>query len=241
MLPCHVVQDLLPLYLDDLASAETKALLEEHLAGCESCRAVKEQMEKTPPLPKAEPWDFRFLKDALFLRIAAAALALLLTFCVMDLIYHNTDLGYGAYSPEQVLYDQLYAADPADPDYRFTILTKEKNEETGVILLCSRWEDGSTNGIFWHRFQEGIFGGYSITGMGFVEGPFREDDLDEAVFYSDRNYIYSHEQLLRGDFVEGYLWYRTALILMAVTLVAGLALTWHIARPLFPRRKRRGA
>lgn len=238
MLPCHVVQDLLPLYLDELASAETKALVAEHLAGCERCRAVKEQMEKTPALPKAEPWDFRFLKDALFLRIAAAALALLLTLCVMDLLYHNTDLGYGAYSPEQVLYDQLYAADPEDPDYRFTILAKAENADGSVVLLCSRWEDGSRNGVLWHRFARGPFGGYALTGMGSVEGPFREAAMEEAAYSSDRAIPYTYEQLLRGDFVAGFLRPQTALVLMAAVLAAGLALVWHIARPLFPRRSK---
>ena len=33
-IPCGVIRDLLPLYVEDLASEETKQLLDEHLADC---------------------------------------------------------------------------------------------------------------------------------------------------------------------------------------------------------------
>ena len=35
---CDVIQDLLPLYTDQAASADTVALVEEHLASCPACR-----------------------------------------------------------------------------------------------------------------------------------------------------------------------------------------------------------
>lgn len=36
---CEVIQDLLPLYQDKVCSEDSKALIEEHLAGCAACRA----------------------------------------------------------------------------------------------------------------------------------------------------------------------------------------------------------
>lgn len=36
-LPCHIVQDLLPLYEDDLCSQATREAIEEHLQECQSC------------------------------------------------------------------------------------------------------------------------------------------------------------------------------------------------------------
>lgn len=42
---CNVVQDLLPLYLDDVCSEDSKKIVEEHLEECSTCRFMKEQLE----------------------------------------------------------------------------------------------------------------------------------------------------------------------------------------------------
>ena len=42
---CNVIQDLLVLYSDDCCSNESKALVEEHLKSCESCRAALKEMK----------------------------------------------------------------------------------------------------------------------------------------------------------------------------------------------------
>ena len=49
---CKIVQDLLPLYHDGVCSEESRAAVEEHLAGCESCRQQLTDMDA--PLPAAE-------------------------------------------------------------------------------------------------------------------------------------------------------------------------------------------
>ena len=41
---CSVIQDLLPLYADGLASDESRKLIEEHIKTCEICRNMAEQM-----------------------------------------------------------------------------------------------------------------------------------------------------------------------------------------------------
>ena len=41
---CNVIKDLIPLYIDKCCSEETGRLVEEHIAGCESCRRVLEEM-----------------------------------------------------------------------------------------------------------------------------------------------------------------------------------------------------
>ena len=35
---CSIVRDLLPLYVEQMVSAETGEFVEEHLEGCEACR-----------------------------------------------------------------------------------------------------------------------------------------------------------------------------------------------------------
>lgn len=50
-LPCEVVRDLLPSYVDGLTSETTGALVEAHVEGCDACRAVLQAMRA----PEAEP------------------------------------------------------------------------------------------------------------------------------------------------------------------------------------------
>ena len=44
---CKVVSDLLPLYLDEACSDESKKIVEEHLKECEKCRLLAEDMKKS--------------------------------------------------------------------------------------------------------------------------------------------------------------------------------------------------
>lgn len=44
---CSVIQDLLPSYVDDICSEDTKELVQEHVAECEQCKAKLEQMKNT--------------------------------------------------------------------------------------------------------------------------------------------------------------------------------------------------
>lgn len=48
---CDVIRDLLPLYLEGIASEGSCKLIEEHISCCESCKAVLEQMRKITSIP----------------------------------------------------------------------------------------------------------------------------------------------------------------------------------------------
>ncbi|HAV90951.1 MAG TPA: hypothetical protein DCW44_06735 [Eubacterium sp.] len=43
---CRIVQDLLPMYIDELCSDESKELVEEHLRTCDDCKRVLESMKE---------------------------------------------------------------------------------------------------------------------------------------------------------------------------------------------------
>lgn len=53
-LNCAVAADLLPLYMEDLVSPETRALVERHLEGCPDCRERLSRMETELPVPKED-------------------------------------------------------------------------------------------------------------------------------------------------------------------------------------------
>jgi hypothetical protein len=48
---CNIIRDLLPLYAEDLASQDTKELVDAHLCSCEDCTNVLNSMRKSPPIP----------------------------------------------------------------------------------------------------------------------------------------------------------------------------------------------
>jgi len=41
---CNIIEDLLPLYVDDIVSEDSRQLVEEHLKECPSCRKMQEEM-----------------------------------------------------------------------------------------------------------------------------------------------------------------------------------------------------
>lgn len=48
---CEIVQDLLPLYHDEVCSPETKASIEAHLTDCEQCKAALHKLRQNSSLP----------------------------------------------------------------------------------------------------------------------------------------------------------------------------------------------
>jgi predicted anti-sigma-YlaC factor YlaD len=52
---CNVIKDLLPLYVDDCCTKESEQLVRDHLAGCEGCRKMHDQMQITCQPQKKSP------------------------------------------------------------------------------------------------------------------------------------------------------------------------------------------
>ena len=50
---CNIIRDILPLYVEDMVSADTSAFVEEHLEKCAECRAELEDMKKSNGLEKS--------------------------------------------------------------------------------------------------------------------------------------------------------------------------------------------
>ena len=48
---CDVIQDLLPLYAEEMLSADSQKLVEEHLPECEECRQLLNEMREDNPIP----------------------------------------------------------------------------------------------------------------------------------------------------------------------------------------------
>ncbi|GIO41702.1 zf-HC2 domain-containing protein [Paenibacillus apis] len=59
MIKCHIVQDLMPNYVDGLVNPDTMKDIEQHLQVCESCRALHDKL--SAPLADPPPADMEEL------------------------------------------------------------------------------------------------------------------------------------------------------------------------------------
>jgi hypothetical protein len=77
---CSIVQDILPLYQENLVSGETKAFVQSHLETCQTCRSAWESMVQTEPVPADPTMPLKNLKKRLrrrnMLAIAVTVLVL---------------------------------------------------------------------------------------------------------------------------------------------------------------------
>ena len=98
MLHCDVIRDLMPLYVDGLASSESAALVEEHLSSCPACKALWEQMNAPEPESNQSGADFahalglqrRKQRRRVLLSCLGAVLLAAVLFCVyMECNYYD--------------------------------------------------------------------------------------------------------------------------------------------------------
>ena len=50
--PCEIINDLLPLYIDDLCNEKSKEVIKEHLSSCEKCKQNYEKMKGADDIMK---------------------------------------------------------------------------------------------------------------------------------------------------------------------------------------------
>lgn len=76
---CNIIKDLLPLYAEDMVSEDSKALVDDHLCGCDSCRKELEALKQAPKVPvEVETTSLKRVEDAIRKRkMLTAAIAML--------------------------------------------------------------------------------------------------------------------------------------------------------------------
>ena len=104
---CSIVRDLLPLYVEDLVSAQTAAFVRDHLAECPACRAELEALKEggevplpprdsAPPVNDAKPFKKMMRRwNRQFYSVGYAALIFLIF------------LGFGWTEGENLMYNSL--------------------------------------------------------------------------------------------------------------------------------------
>ena len=95
-LSCDVIRDLLPAVADEIASADTEALVKEHIATCENCRAALAAMRAPETSPTADEREIDYLKKTRrkgLRAVIAAALAVLML-CAAGLALRAFVIGF---------------------------------------------------------------------------------------------------------------------------------------------------
>ncbi len=66
---CNVANDLIPLYVDDILSEDSKVMLEEHMKTCSECKEVAEKMKNDLPIVEDKDINpFKKLRKKILLR-----------------------------------------------------------------------------------------------------------------------------------------------------------------------------
>jgi hypothetical protein len=91
---CQIIQDILPLYAENIASEETRAFIEEHLVECENCRSLLNGMKDPSDIPitlSAAP--LIYLKKKMFRKRLTTVLvtaAVVLAIAISGFVYLTT-------------------------------------------------------------------------------------------------------------------------------------------------------
>lgn len=82
---CNIIKDLLPLYAEDMVSEDSKALVDDHLCICDSCRKELEVLKQVPKVPvEVETTSLKRVEDAIRKRkILTAATAMMTLVAVL--------------------------------------------------------------------------------------------------------------------------------------------------------------
>lgn len=87
---CGLINDLIPLYVDDICSEESKMMVEEHIATCESCRDELKKMKSNLTLPLnvngSDVKGFKkFVKKKIWIKTIAIVAVLVILLVVANL------------------------------------------------------------------------------------------------------------------------------------------------------------
>lgn len=91
---CNIVQDLLPNFIEKLTSNETNEAIEKHIATCEDCKNVYEEMNSEIKSSVKAPFkELKFFKKIERTRLLAAVLTCILALNFAYMLY-TTEFKY---------------------------------------------------------------------------------------------------------------------------------------------------
>ena len=143
-LSCDVIRDLLPAVADEIASADTEALVKEHIETCADCRAALDAMRAPEAAPTADEKEIDYLKKTRkkgLRAVIAAALAVLML-CAAGLALRAFVIGFDgdpAWLMSEVAAEGSALTLRCSPnDSAGAVGKMEFSEEDGVVTVNAR-------------------------------------------------------------------------------------------------------
>ena len=138
---CEIVEDLLPLYVDDICSEESRNLVEEHIEHCDECKKQLEYMKENIVIPQNV--DTKILKKIkrrnrmekiIIAVVCSIALCFIMNLVVLALI-----------APTQNMNDQLKGLISVEEDSSGQLWLVRKGYATDIERIVSDYyrEDGT--------------------------------------------------------------------------------------------------
>ena len=222
---CNTIRDLLPLYAEDLASEDTKVLVDEHLCDCEQCTAILDSMKrKTPVLVETTPESLNKVKQIIRRKRILSVMAALLTLITLASFVFTFLFTPFQLTKEQALDDFYIREDGAVViDYSPYVVGRSQsgwNENWfinqystrfDIILKNNRpsmWELYGTDGVVTEeerqRYEniEIIYGWFeSADGKVHADGPIPGEENGGTIveWESEKNWWYSDPRGLGND------------------------------------------
>ena len=165
---CNIIRDVLPLYVDDVVSEDTRSMVAEHMAQCEPCRKKCEEMQCCVSIPMdtgANPLK-KFKKAWKRKKITLVCVTLIAALLIMCC---------AAFAVEQFVYQEEIAVNGAvytQKGANVTVLP-ENSEEIGYLRGISFWSTASPTVDFMGTNLDGKYGGC----------PLYQSGTDDQVIY----------------------------------------------------------
>lgn len=183
---CNIVNDLLPLYVDDVLSADSKQFVEEHLSSCDNCKDQLDKMKADiTTLPKDnDTKPFKKIKRKLITRlilIVVLAAALLVGWVFV----------WTTYIPVKYIGEQFYA----DMDVVFmddgAYLRRDNLCSRGDVII-SYIDNDKENGVIGLYIAESVpdhfrLGWYESTCYTKISNDLIVPENIKQVVYTDKN------------------------------------------------------
>ena len=174
MLPCHIVRDLLPSYLDHLTGPETEADIQEHLASCPDCRAARDAMAADLGAEKAPPPKLNFLKRFRWQQRLGAVLSVAVTLLCLAGLY-RAEYCYDLTSTaeiEALIQEDLASNSLAEfPKGGEVDVLETTTVKDRMFILYQIEQNGTFNRQGIYQFQRGLFGGYRYRAASYDSWP----------------------------------------------------------------------
>ncbi|MED4462441.1 zf-HC2 domain-containing protein [Metabacillus fastidiosus] len=197
---CTIIQDVLPLYIDEVVSQDTKEMVEEHLQHCEECQKEYEIMKQELYIPAENKASIfkKINKKWRKKKVGISIISVLLTTIILlgafsYVVYYETVIPYSENlvkiekQNDNQLVSRYFGESYASVNDMFPMLLEIDGEKKNVSFIFY------TQTIAKSPSRNLINNGEHIKGQEYIS-PFSESEKIDAVYYVD----YDVEKITAG-------------------------------------------